>query len=342
MLDDRPQLYVAHALRHSSYLISHYTVSSLLGYGSNGAVIGARTIATGSEPVEPVAIKLIYKSSTRRVDREVSILLTLSHPSIIKVLDVWQDDRAWYVVTERAGTSWLRSEHWGEVFEVPLDEEQGGKIVKFLSHAVYFRNMSISDAVVDRRKHLTIDEIRHIFGQVAGAMAYLHHVGVVHGDLKEENSKSDLVLISSALIAKLIDFGHARTTVATDITSYAFEVYGTHELSPPEMTAAVLGSKISNQYSRRWSGYEADVWALGLILYGMVYGRLPEEHSDIMRKGAWDTVQGIESYPRPGKEVIGWDVPAELQYLVDRMLTVDVKKRWTMDEVVQCDFLNVR
>ncbi|KXS13749.1 kinase-like protein [Gonapodya prolifera JEL478] len=327
------------ALQTNAHLVATYTVSSLLGYGSNGSVLGARRVVDNA----PVAIKIIYKSRSRRVDREISILRAISHPNIVQVLDVWEDERAHFVVTERGGTSWLRSEHWGEVWEVP---GVGGVQEEVWRVRMEVCNTSTLYEFVDRRKTLSAAEIQHIFGQVASAVAALHREGFVHGDLKEEN-----ILISSSLTAKLIDFGHARRAHPSDPSTHAFEVYGTHELSPPEMMPAVDGAynlpapSYSSTYSGtargsnhtawhktrppKFSGFEADVWALGLILYGMVHGKLPDDHGKVMRS---KDLAGCRWYPGKwsGGEVGGSD----LQDLVNRMLAIDMRERYTMEEVI--------
>ncbi|QRV80017.1 Tyrosine kinase catalytic domain protein [Ceratobasidium sp. AG-Ba] len=85
--------------------------------------------------------------------------------------------------------------------------------------------------------------------QIAEGLAYLHDLGVVHGDLKGVN-----VLVSKDEIAQLADFGNA---VLREYTIQFSKTSTKHNISP-RWTAPELfrGSKYS---------MEADVYALGMV-----------------------------------------------------------------------------
>ena len=57
---------------------------------------------------------------------------------------------------------------------------------------------------IEQYSFLTEDQARHVFKQIASAVAHLHQLRIVHRDIKDEN-----LLIDSNFNVKLIDFGSA-------------------------------------------------------------------------------------------------------------------------------------
>ncbi|KAI4165323.1 MAG: hypothetical protein LQ342_001191 [Letrouitia transgressa] len=104
----------------------------------------------------------------------------------------------------------------------------------------------------------TMDEVecRGIFQQVVAALHHLHTKAlVVHRDIKDEN-----IILDSENNVKLIDFGSAAY-----IKNGPFEVFvGTIDYAAPE----VLQGK-------SYRGKEQDVWALGILLYTLIYKENP-------------------------------------------------------------------
>ncbi|KAF2275436.1 Pkinase-domain-containing protein [Westerdykella ornata] len=109
---------------------------------------------------------------------------------------------------------------------------------------------------IELRVNMEEKECRKIFVQVAEAVNHLHNKAkVVHRDIKDEN-----VILDGEGNIKLIDFGSAAY-----IKSGPFDVFvGTIDYAAPE----VLGGKA-------YRGKEQDVWALGILLYTIVYKENP-------------------------------------------------------------------
>jgi calcium-dependent protein kinase len=118
------------------------------------------------------AVKIISKS---RVDNatlfEIVTLKRLDHPNIIRVLDIVDDGRSLYIVTELLSG--------GELFT---------KIVE--------------------RGHLSEANAAEVMQQLLAAVSFIHSRSVLHRDIKPENLMYESPLEGSAL--KLIDFGAAR------------------------------------------------------------------------------------------------------------------------------------
>ncbi|SPO00550.1 related to serine/threonine-protein kinase [Cephalotrichum gorgonifer] len=99
-------------------------------------------------------------------------------------------------------------------------------------------------------------ECRSIFVQVVRAVHHLHTSAlVVHRDIKDEN-----VILDGEGHIKLIDFGSAAY-----IKSGPFQVFvGTIDYAAPEVLAG-----------KPYKGKEQDVWALGILLYTIIYKENP-------------------------------------------------------------------
>lgn len=106
------------------------------------------------------------------------------------------------------------------------------------------------------KKPSTLDESIEILCQICNALDHAHHSGIIHRDLKPEN-----VIITSKGIAKLTDFGLSRSI--TSRISIESTIVGTVYYLAPEQA---LKQDIDTR---------ADLYALGVMMYELLAGRLP-------------------------------------------------------------------
>lgn len=111
---------------------------------------------------------------------------------------------------------------------------------------------------------------RHIYRQLIAAIDYCHRRGLVHRDVKCEN-----LLFDRHDVLKLIDFGFARrfdvnagwadATVTDGSALKLSETYcGSYAYACPQILQGIP-----------YDPHFADVWASGVVLFVMVFGRLP-------------------------------------------------------------------
>ncbi|CAK7235227.1 serine/threonine protein kinase [Sporothrix curviconia] len=154
---------------------------------------------------------------------------------------------------------------------------------------------------IELRTNMDESECRNIFVQVAQAVHHLHTKAlVVHRDIKDEN-----IILDGEGNIKLIDFGSAAY-----IKSGPFDVFvGTIDYAAPE----VLGGK-------PYKGKEQDVWALGILLYTIIYKENPFYSID-------------EIMDRDLR--IPYVISEDSIDLIRKMLDRDVTQRWTIEQVLE-------
>ena len=147
----------------------------------------------------------------------------------------------------------------------------------------------------------------HIAAAVLDALQYIHENGVIHRDLKPEN-----IMVDNHDNIKLIDFGIAGDAAARRLT-YA------------KLTAA-LGSPnyISpEQVKGKRGDARSDIYAMGIILYEMLTGKLPFTGSNPMQV----INDRLINHPVP-PSVADPSIPPELQEVIYRAIERDPANRY--------------
>ncbi|KAH8673604.1 serine/threonine-protein kinase ppk6 [Xylariales sp. PMI_506] len=173
------------------------------------------------------------------------------------LVDTWtRDRRLGTIPLEIHVLNYLRRDdlkHPNIVEMVDFFEDETNYYIEMAPHGL--PGMDLFD-YIELRTNMEEDECRSIFVQVAKAIHHLHtKANVVHRDIKDEN-----VILDGEGNIKLIDFGSAAY-----IKSGPFDVFvGTIDYAAPEVLAG-----------KPYGGKEQDVWALGILLYTIIYKENP-------------------------------------------------------------------
>lgn len=147
---------------------------------------------------------------------------------------------------------------------------------------------------------------KRLIYQVSQGIKYLHDRHIVHRDVKLEN-----LLLDDSGTVKIIDFGFS-TIVPPGKRLKIF--CGTPSYMAPEIVAR-----------KEYSGFCADIWAIGVLLYALLCGSFPfrgQNDRDLYRK----IVRGVFHVP----EV----VTDGARSLLTRVLTPDMTRRPTIDDTL--------
>jgi serine/threonine protein kinase len=150
-----------------------------------------------------------------------------------------------------------------------------------------------------------------ILSQIFDGLEAAHSRGVVHRDLKAQN-----ILIGPSGQVKIIDFGLARSAHLEGMTATGL-IMGTPEYMAPEQVA---GKQVDER---------ADIYALGVILFEMLTGRVPFTGESAIAVG----FQQLRD-PPPSPRAINPQIPEEVARIILKALEKNPIQRYrTVDEM---------
>ena len=145
-----------------------------------------------------------------------------------------------------------------------MESHEDGKIYMILEYSEQGPVLELSPQ--GTCSPLEVETVRSYTRDIVSGLSYLHHQGIVHKDLKPSN----LLLKKNGSIA-ISDFGVSEKNVGS--RGNVVDIAGTPAFMAPELQFGVdVGSNVS--------GYAADMWSLGVIIYVFLIGKVPFWGSD--------------------------------------------------------------
>jgi len=165
------------------------------------------------------------------------------------------------------------------------------------------------------KEYFSEDEIRNILYETIEGLRYLHNKGIMHRDIKPQN-----LLMTKDSHIKLCDFGVAWKVESKEKDTLT-NTQGTYHFMPPECW---------NYETKKFSGVKADIWALGITLYAIVYNKMPFWADSELELG--NVIMTEEVNFQQSR-----DVSLELKQLLKKLLTKDPNERPHLMELLQND-----
>lgn len=246
--------------------VGRYVIGDLLGSGAMGRVYSAWE----PELDRRVAIKVLIEDGTSgrdRLLREAQAMARLNHPNVVTVHEVGTTDAGVFVAMELVDGDSLRS--WANA------------------------------------PHPWRDVLR-VLVEVARGLAAVHAAGVVHRDVKPDNT-----IVGADGRVRLGDFGLARSGAKTDVTALAIgtdtSVAGTPAYMAPEVLRGEPATAASDQFS------------FGVLAHELLGGTRPfagKTWAELLASIERDAVKPLA------------DVPGWLSAAIARCVAPDPARRW--------------
>jgi len=252
-------------------LDARYEVHELIGVGGMALVYKAYDIVEAQN----VAIKILKdeylgkKDFMRRFKNEFRAVAVLSHPNIVKVLNVSFGTNFQYIVME------------------------------------YISGITLKEYLNQKNGSIDWKKATAIVKQVLLALSHAHSKGIVHRDIKPQNT-----MITYDDSVKVTDFGIARffrneTETMTDRT-----IGSVHYISPEQAKGVKTDAK-------------SDIYSVGVMLYEMLTGRLPFEADNAVSVA----IMQMQVTPQLPRSIVT-SIPIALEEITLRAMQKDPENRY--------------
>ena len=171
---------------------------------------------------------------------------------------------------------------------------------------------------IAQKGSLDYKEALNIAWQISDALTAAHAKNIVHRDIKPHN-----ILITSAGVVKVADFGIARFGTAKTLSTSNDILGSVHYVSPEQ----AKGQPVDNR---------SDIYSLGVVLYEMLTGIVPFDSDNPVSVA----MMQIENSP---EEISAYapDVPLSSQHVVYKAMSKDPDLRYQTAGEFKDDILNV-
>lgn len=240
-------------------MFGNYTILEQIGKGGMSSVYRATQASIGRS----VAVKVLLGSLieqdnnfVERFNREVQVAASLQHPHILPVYDFGVSEGKPYIVM------------------------------------AYLQGGTLSDRIA--QGPMSLSEVLSITAQIADALDFAHHQGIIHRDVKPSN-----IMLDKQGNGYLADFGLAKIGSDTHTNLTGSGMLGTPDYMAPDF------SELTGVTTA------VDIYALGVTIFQMFAGHVPYQASTPM-----GVIMAHISQPVPDLIKVRPDLPETIQQVV--------------------------
>jgi eukaryotic-like serine/threonine-protein kinase len=253
----------------------------------------------------------VYLASDTRLDRKVA--LKILPPAFAE-----DADRMNRFVREAKSASGLNHPNIITIYEI--GEIEGTHFIA----TEFIDGKTLGDYAKANR--LDYKEILEIAIQVASALQIAHAANIIHRDIKPDN-----VMIRADGLAKVLDFGIAKLSMATESgEEAATAIQGT---TRPGMIIGTPNYMSPEQARGRGVNHQTDIFSFGVVFYEMLSGSSPFKGETVS-----DVIAAILT--KEPKALV--NVPTELAAIVQKSLEKDKQKRYQTAKELLDDLKEVK
>jgi len=237
---------------------------------------------------------IVYKALDPDIEREVAIK-TIRFENFSE--GTQKDDLIVRFIREARAAGKLSHANIVTVYDVGRESDLTYIVMQ------YIEGRSLQ-ALIDAGKRFSPPEIRAILEPIANALSYAHQNGIIHRDIKPAN-----ILIDKAGKPFLVDFGVARMGAST--------------MTQSGMAVGTLGYMSPEQVKGQTIDQRSDIFALGIILYELLTGKLPFDGENIST-----IVYKIVHEKPPRVTEIDQQIPPAYESVVEKSLAKNPDDRY--------------
>jgi serine/threonine protein kinase len=290
--------------------IGKYEIVEHIGHGAMGSVEKVRSTDGRILALKTLSPLLAQDGDyVKRFKREAEIAIQLSHPNVVRVYELGEDDNGLpYIIME-----YIEGKTLDEIMHdrglLTIGDtaitlaDVADETVK--SSIVYKRGSTKTSG--PQANTFTTEETIRLGRQVSGVLQSAYDLNLLHRDIKPQN-----IMIDKRGNAKLLDFGIAKALDGVNSRlSLTGQAIGTPTYMSPEQFAGTSDIDI-----------RADLYSLGCTMYHMLTGKPPFCGSSLTALANMH----LNTFPPPAHKV-NENCPLNLSQVVDRLLAKNPRDR---------------